>query len=296
VADPTTERRITGDDIISELIRNLESGAFKVRYTTLVPCIFNVYLHPDDFEQIKPVAEFVRAEAREALTEHIERLNKATAASPLTRALRLGTSKATEYKILEADWRIEFHSDDEEHLRRGDIEIYSELASEQHAEFAAGSMTTFITRRPAESESPAAQNHAPAESSTPAEAARTARQVFAYLRYSDETGAKTFPVTATQTVIGRGGKSFWVDLKLAGPADISREHCRIRRDEESGAFYIKDLSQYGTGIDGQPVPSSLERTPAGEKVDRNVEVPLPPRCAITLAGVFTIQFEAVQGE
>ena len=36
---------VTGDDIISELIRNAD----EVRYTILVPCIFNVYLHPQDY-------------------------------------------------------------------------------------------------------------------------------------------------------------------------------------------------------------------------------------------------------
>src|SRR6478752_4549730 len=64
MAQPSSTRPITGDDIISELIRNVEAGAFKVRYTTLVPCIFNVYLHAEDFDQIRPIAGFVRSEAK----------------------------------------------------------------------------------------------------------------------------------------------------------------------------------------------------------------------------------------
>ena len=59
--------QITGDDVISELIRNADAGWFKVRYTILVPCIFNVYLHPRDYELIQPIAELIREEAVRAL-------------------------------------------------------------------------------------------------------------------------------------------------------------------------------------------------------------------------------------
>ena len=68
--------QITGDDIISELIRNADAGWFKVRYTILVPCIFNVYLHPRDYELTQPVADLIREEAVRALKEHLSELNK----------------------------------------------------------------------------------------------------------------------------------------------------------------------------------------------------------------------------
>ncbi len=294
MAQSTSTRPITGDDIISELVRNVEAGAFKVRYTTLVPCVFNVYLHADDYEQIRPIAGFVRSEAREALAEHLARLNKGPAIPSVTRWLGLGSDRQLQYKILNPDWTIEFHRDDEERLRRGDIEIYSELGSSENDELGAGAKTTFITRRAAES--------APAESPTAhsgaadAPAARTDRQVHGYLRYTGSNGPTTFPITRDQTVIGRGGKAFWVDLKLDGPADVSREHCRIRRDPATGQFSIKDVSQYGTMVNGSRIPSSLERTAAGDKIDRNVEVPLPSPSTISLADVITLEFEAVQPE
>jgi FHA domain len=272
-------RQITGDDIISELIRNVDVGAFKVRYTVLVPCVFNVYLHPEDYELIRPISDFIRKEARQALADHLAELNKVPSRPAFARWLGGKDCKSPEHKILERDWSIEFHRDEEERLRPGDIEIYSDLGTGQQAELGAGAMTTFITRRPSEAA-------APAETSVPAD-----RQVYAVLRYSEAAGERTFPMTREQIVIGRGGKAVWVDLKLDGPADISREHCRIRRDA-SGQFYLKDLSQYGTAINGNPVPSSVERNAAGDKVDRNVEVPLPARASITLAEVFTLDFEA----
>jgi hypothetical protein len=136
--------QITGDDIISELIRNADAGWFKVRYTVLVPCIFNVYLHPRDYELIQPVAELIREEAVRALQEHLSSLNKPRAARPFGK--RSAGEPRPEYKILEKQWTIQFHSDQEERLRPGEIEIYSELGSARPKDFGAGAMTTFITR------------------------------------------------------------------------------------------------------------------------------------------------------
>jgi hypothetical protein len=309
--DPTTERQITGDAIISELLRNADVGAFKVRYTTLLPCIFNVYMHAEDYEQIVPIADFIRSEAKQALNEHLEELNGGGVAPALIRKLGIGAGKPTEYKILEPDWTLEFHPDHEERLRRGDIEIYSELGSGPRADLGAGSMTTFITRKPVEDKDAAA---APASAAavepaivpvpagiagdvtSAATSSRTERQVHAYIRYSDKAGEKTFPVTREQIVIGRGGRSFWVDVKIDGPPDVSREHCRIRRDAATKQFFIKDVSQFGTTVNGQAIPSSLERSGSGEKVDRNVEAPLPPRAEIGLADVVFLQFEAAGSE
>jgi hypothetical protein len=121
---------------------------------------------------------------------------------------------------------------------------------------------------------------------------RSAGEVaYAHIRYQDGSGAKSFPVTKNQIVIGRGGKAFWIDLKLEAPPDVSREHCRIRRDPATGRFFLKDVSQFGTAIDGKAVPSSIQRQ-GGEDRDTNIETPLPSRATISLAGVFTLEFEA----
>jgi len=112
------------------------------------------------------------------------------------------------------------------------------------------------------------------------------------VRYQDSGMDKTFVMTSEEIVIGRGGKAVWVDLKLEGPADVSREHCRIRRDAETGTFFIRDLSQFGTTVNGAPIPNSVDRVEGGEKVDRNREVVLPSPARITLADVCTLEFEA----
>jgi hypothetical protein len=275
----TVANQITGDDIISELIRNADAGWFKVRYTILVPCIFNVYLHPRDYELIQPIAELIREEAVRALKEHLSNLNKPRTAGPFGKRFASAGEPRPEYKILEKQWVIQFHGDQEERLRPGEIEIYSELGSARPKEFGAGAMTTFITRNPA-GDSVAGNSEVPA------------RTVLARMRYRDAGMDKTFVMTSEEIVIGRGGKAVWVDLKLEGPADVSREHCRIRRDPKTGTFFIRDLSQFGTAVNGTPIPNSVDRVEGGEKVDRNREVLLPSPARITLADVCTLEFEA----
>ena len=282
--------QITGDEIISELIRNADAGWFKVRYTVLVPCIFNVYLHPRDYELIKPIAELIREEAVRALSEHLSDLNKPRAAGPFSRRFGAAGEPRPEYKILEKQWGIQFHGDQEERLRHGEIEIYSELGSARPKDFGAGAMTTFITRHPAGDSATVAGNGDAARDQLPA------RAVLARVRYQDAGMDKTFVMNSEEIVIGRGGKAVWVDLKLEGPPDVSREHCRIRRDRKTGTFFIKDLSQYGTSVNGTQLPKSVERVEGGEVVDRNREVLLPSPARITLADVCTLEFEAESPE
>ena len=90
---------------------------------------------------------------------------------------------------------------------------------------------------------------------------------------------KEFLITKAETVIGRGGKTQWVDIKLDGPPDISREHCRIRHDG-SGRFFVSDSSQFGTAVNNARVPSGGE-------------LELPRRASIVLAGLVTLDFEAL---
>jgi hypothetical protein len=98
-------------------------------------------------------------------------------------------------------------------------------------------------------------------------------------------------MTKEQIVVGRGGRDYWTDLKLDTLADVSREHFRLRRDPESGKFFLKDLSRLGTTINGEKAPSSIEYV-EGEKRDRNVEVPVPDVARIGLAEVLYLDFRS----
>jgi hypothetical protein len=113
--------------------------------------------------------------------------------------------------------------------------------------------------------------------------------IYATLTYEDKNGRHTHSITTPQLVIGRGGAGYWVDVRIEAAPDISREHLRLRRDAATGQFFLKDVSLYGTTINGTLVASSIDQG-GGSKKDLNIEVPLPPVARIGLADMVFIEF------
>src|SRR4029079_17715987 len=105
------------------------------------------------------------------------------------------------------------------------------------------------------------------------------------LRWRDERGEHVFEMTAPAIKIGRGGAGYWVDLALETVPDVSREHVRIRWDPASRSFFARDLSSFGTNVDGVALPPRPEGGGEGD------EAPLPPHATIGLAGVIGLAFE-----
>src|ERR1051325_6806415 len=66
-ASKAPQAGISGQTIVNELIRNMELGRLELGYSILLPCIFSIYLHPDDFERLKGVQDIIREDARRAL-------------------------------------------------------------------------------------------------------------------------------------------------------------------------------------------------------------------------------------
>jgi hypothetical protein len=274
--------RLQGDDLIGEVLRNMEEGLFRIRRKTLVPAIYRIYLHPDDFEPFRDVVPFISSEIKGALDEKMAALNRSPrkiASSLLNKIGRKAPAPAEPGSYVRASdaWTVEIYPDLDEKLQHGEIEVHSELGSPQKTEYGAGSMTRRIIPQRADS-TPDIQTMV--ETAPPPATSETKGLVFAYLRYADQEGSKTFEVNKNQIVIGRGGRSYWVDLKLETLPDVSREHCRIRRDGETGRFSIEDVSQFGTAVNGKPV-------------GRNASAELPRRATISLAGVIDLQWEAV---
>ena len=293
---PPTATPATAREIILEIIRNMREGLEPLHYTTLPPAVFHVYLHPDDMERLRGISSRIVDEARRALDSEVEALNRAS----LGERLKLTRRGAPKLVAPDGGWQIQLLENTDDDTQPGDIVIHSELALPAKADIGAGSMTKRIaTRRMSGSETstqsyepaakPAAPAPAPAVPSAPA--APLPIDGFAVIEYEDNSGRKSFTMTKDQIVVGRGGRDYWTDLKLETLPDVSREHFRLRRDPESGQFFLKDLSRLGTTINGEKAPSSIEFV-EGEKRDRNVEAPVPAQARIGLAGVLFLDFRS----
>lgn len=269
----TPQTRISGQTIIDELVRNMESGRLEMGFSILLPCIFSVYLHPDDYARLAGVQDIVKEDARRALSARMAEWNGEKA------LFRRGARK--QYKIAQNDFWIEFFADGEGSVPPGDVEIHSELNDAPQPGYR-GVKTTLIDREPSVTASRVVQDRERTrQRGAPAERAErvTPHRIFAEIRYQDDSGPQTYFITQNEISIGRGGEQMWVDLPLYTSEEVSREHVRLRRDPASGTFAILDKSRNGTWVNRKRLP-------------RDVEQPLPDQAEIGIAEVLKLSFEA----
>jgi len=259
--------RISGRTILDQLIRNAELGHFEMGYSILLPCIFNIYLHPDDYARLRSVQNLIKEDARRALTARLAELNG--------RPSLLGKRKdRKEYKIACRDWCFEFFADSEGAVPQGDVEIHSELNEAPQPGFR-GTKTTLLDREPT-----VGGGSGPISGTAPRNTTRRQpERIFAEIRYEDDSGPQTYYITQNEITVGRGGDDLSVDLPLYTEEEVSREHLRLRRDAAKNQFLIVDNSRNGTWLDGR-------------RLTRGVEVTLPDRAEIGVAEVLKLQFEA----
>lgn len=253
--DPS--EHFNGQTIVGELIRNMELGRFELAYTILLPCVFSVYLHPQDHARLTGVFPLIADDARRALRNRVAELNR----QPSLRWRAPKTSR--EFRIAARDWIIEFFPDEE--VPAGDVEIHSQLNETEQPDFR-GVKTTLTGREP----SVTAQRR---------DTRRSADSVFAELRYEDDTGPQIYFMTQNEVRVGRGGGDQPMDLALYSTDEVSREHFLLRRDSATGKFSILDRSTNGTWLDGR-------------RLKKGVEEALVARAEIKAAEVITIVFEA----
>jgi hypothetical protein len=241
----------------------MELGRLELGYSILLPCLFSVYLHPDDYNRLIGVQDLIKEDARRALTARMAEWNKKGA------IFRRGAARK-EYRIAQNTWWIELFSDSENAVPPGDVEIHSELNDVAQPGYR-GTKTTLIERQPSVTSARVVRDR---ESTR-----RQADRVYAEIRYRDDSGPQTYFVTQNEISVGRGGEGLWVDLPLYASDQVSREHLRLRRDPATGAFVITDRSRNGTWLNGRRLPNGAESA-------------LPDRSEIRVAEVITLSFEA----
>jgi hypothetical protein len=264
--------RISGRIIIEQLVRNMELGHFEMGYSILVPCIFSLYLHPEDFTRLTGVFDLIREDARKALAARLAELN----ARPLGIGAFRGAKNRKPHKIACKDFTFEFFPDSEGAVPLGDVEIHSELNDIPQPGYH-GTKTTLLDREPSVG-GITGQAGAPRTQTRQTFAGANDR-VYAEIRYEDDSGPQLFLMTQDEISVGRGGDGAQVTLALYTNDEVSREHLRVRRDASQKRFLIIDQSMNGTWLNGK-------------RLQRGVEQTLPPKAQIGVAEVITLQFEA----
>jgi FHA domain len=252
---------LTGQIIIDQLIRNVEMGQFEMAYSVLLPCVFSLYLHPEDYARLSGVMELIKEDARRALSARLAQLN----AKPLGFGLTRAGKDRKEYKIACKDWALEFFPDSEGTVPAGDVEIHSDLNETPQPGYH-GTKTTLLDREPS------------VPDAAGRETKKSSDRMYAEIRYEDDSGPQLFVMTQSEISVGRGGNDVQVNLALYTNDEVSREHLRIQRDPATGQFSIVDQSRNGTWVNGR-------------RLNRGATEILPDPAEISVAEVITLFFE-----
>jgi hypothetical protein len=264
------EGKITGRLIIDQLVRNMELGQFEMNYSILLPCIFSLYLHPDDYTRLSGILDLIKEDARRALVARLEQLN----AKPLGLSVVLPNKDRKVYKIAGRDWAFEFFPDSEGVVPLGDVEIHSELNETPQPGYH-GVKTTLMGREP-NAGATTGQTHT---GQPHVDTRQTNAGPHAEILYEDDSGPQQYLMMQDEISVGRGGDDVPVNLALYTNDEVSREHLRIRRDAAQGRFLIVDKSMNGTWLNGK-------------RLTRGTEEAFSGRAEIGVAEVITLHFEA----
>jgi pSer/pThr/pTyr-binding forkhead associated (FHA) protein len=167
-------------------------------------------------------------------------------------------------------------------MNEGDLLIDSELVLPARPDLGVGERTRRITTIHT-------GHRTTTREQTVNRAPQAAAPVFARVIHDDTSGQHSHDVVKDSVTIGRGGIAYPVDIRIVSSVDVSREHARIRRDPQTGRFFLIDLSSLGTTLNGRHVPRGYEER-EGAKRENGVETPLPDTARIGLADIVFLDF------
>src|SRR5580765_3042235 len=136
---PRRQARDITDAVVANMRQNLE----RLRYSTLAPSRYTVYLHPREYTRLEGIVPILQEQTIRALAEELDRLN---ARSPLRRLVhRFVGDSEPEIRTAAADWQVEFLPDPDGDMNEGDLLVDSELVLPARPDLGVGERTRRIT-------------------------------------------------------------------------------------------------------------------------------------------------------
>jgi hypothetical protein len=264
----------SGRDIWQALKEELTANLYTLPFSRLAPTVYHVYLHPDDFETIEGIVPRLVEEISKAIGAEIGRLN--AEASRLGR-LRGMLRQAPADPPIETPEALEIfiQADQDGDVEPGTLGIVSRLMVPTPREFVGPATVRTVKTIVADG----------GRTSTVVDPTGAPR---ATLAYRDEVGDQVVPILKDLVKVGRGGSGAWADVQVFTTQKVSREHCWIIRDG-TGQFFIRDVSVWGTSVNGQPIPPAV-RSAEGTVSEPGAQAALPANARIQLADALVIEF------
>jgi hypothetical protein len=271
-------------DLIDAVLENMREYLEPLKYSTLAPSRYVVYLHASEYARLEGIVPILQEQTVRALSEELEMLNRRPALHRY--ADRLLRRRPSLVQNAGNEWHVEFLQDPDGDVRPGDILVTSELLLPVSPELGVGERTRRITTVHV------GQRVTTRDQIVSQLPERSPGRVLARIAFEDDTGRHSHDVMKDSVTVGRGGIAYPVDVRIVASVDVSREHTRIRRDPKTGRFFLIDLSSLGTTLDGRPVPRGYDEVD-GAKRENGTETPLPDRARIGLADAVYLDFQAV---
>jgi hypothetical protein len=283
--DPAgTPPRRPARDLIDAVVDNMRQNLEPLKYSTLAPSRYTVYLHPNEFARLEGIIPILRQQTVQALSEELEKLNGRSSLRGLIRRWR-DTPSEPHFRNAGGEWQIEFLADPDGEMAEGDLLIDSELILPANPDLGVGERTRRITTT--HGQRTQTREHT-INRTAPAVAKTIAR-----LEYDDDAGQHSYEMSKDLVTIGRGGIAYPVDVRIVSSPDVSREHARLRRDPQTGRFFLIDVSTLGTTLNGRHVPKGYDEID-GAKRENGAETALPDTATIGLADTVVLEFRIIR--
>jgi len=282
---PTTDRAVAPSrrqarDITEAVVANMRQNLERLKYSTLAPSRYTVYLHPREYARLEGIVPILQEQTIRALVEELARLN---GGSPVRRWVRRFVPDSGPEVRNASDWQVEVLADPDGEMSEGDLLVDSELVLPARPELGVGERTRKITTVHTGQRATTREQTVDRSPSSPAPI------VLGRIDYDDESGHHSYDVIKDSLTIGRGGIAYPVDIRIVSSPDVSREHARIRREPNSDRFFLIDLSSLGTTLNGRHVPKGYDEVD-GSKRENGLETPLPDVAKIGLADTVFLEF------
>ena len=140
-ASPTPARR-PARDLIELVLEHMRKNLEPLKYSTLAPSRYLVYLHAAEFARLEGIVAILQQQTIRALNEELRALNEGTGLTRYARRVWKRPFAAVENAAPE--WHVEFLVDPDGDLQPGDVLVDSELLLPPGPEIAVGARTRRI--------------------------------------------------------------------------------------------------------------------------------------------------------
>jgi hypothetical protein len=281
--------------IINRVVKEMLDNAQDMGKIVIVPNTYDVYIHTEDFEDVRHFLNILREQIIERLDHEIKNRSKSNKSegNRLTRILNslLGYEAIAGNKVyrrVNENWDINFQechgkiyfSDKVIELNKGEVGIVRNFSSlEQHN--LDSQLKTLVTIYHRDD---SVKKNVFETATSRATVPSSPKLATLKYKYKDSAELHSYHMVKDRIIIGRLAGKSEVDLSLIHASNhISDRHLEIKFDEKDGKFLLKSMGTFGTTLNGEKVPDS-QRIVTGRTEDLNLEVELADEARISLAG------------